>query len=344
MMKTKEIESFNFYKAFACCLIAFIHCRFPGYLGNVIRTIAKCGVPFFFMVSGYFFLYGKEHLYIESKAKNKIKHVLIIVVFTTLFYIGYTLFLYRIVYQQELDIRNLLAAFNVTKLILANSPLIYSHLWFLGALLYCYLFALMMKEKMQGNWKQPIIIAGLLSFTIMSEIMPRFGVKPMVAGIPIYNIFAFRALPFFLLGIVLREKEKQIIEKAEHLQKSTIIVIALTGFFISLIERILLVESQFYVGTYIAVLAIFILCMTYPQGYNIRIQYIGKEFSLYVYVIHIAVMKIGDLYSWGGGVAGVCKTAHCCRSVFDIGTNYFSNKKVWKQYFEDNFCQVIDIE
>ena len=72
--------------------------------------------------------------------------------------------------------------------------------------------------------------------------------------------------------------------------------------FLSLLERIIFVESQFYMGTYIAVIALFCFCMTYPNGYNKTIQYIGKELSMYIYILHIAVMKICDLH--GGGYCG----------------------------------------
>ena len=38
----------------ACLLIVIHHCNFPSGLGFALDTIARIGVPIFFMVSGYF--------------------------------------------------------------------------------------------------------------------------------------------------------------------------------------------------------------------------------------------------------------------------------------------------
>lgn len=299
-MNTKEIESFNYFKAFACCFIILIHCKFPGYIGNVFRTIAKFGVPYFYMVAGYFFLYGTNCEYINEKTKGKIVHIIKIMIGAALFYFMFSLF-YIFVLGQKLEVEKFVTIRNFLKLSVANSPFIYSHLWFLGALLYCYIFAGIIKTRICGKWKLYLMVVLLAMFTVMSEILPRFGLKLSFLGIALYNIFIFRALPFFLLGIYLRENKESIISHALKLKKVQLKCAISLGFALSLLERVLLVESQFYVGTYIAVTVLFIYCMIYPKGYNRTIQYIGKNLSMYIYILHVAIIKVCDLLP--GGIA-----------------------------------------
>lgn len=293
-MNKRVIESFDFVKAFACIFIVLIHCRFPGYIGNIFRTIAKFGVPFFFMIAGYFFLYGKEHYYDESKTKKKIIHIIKIIIVAELFYFLFTIFMIKVM-NQVYDYKEIFNIYNIAKLVIANSPLIYSHLWFLGALLYCYIFSWVMKNHIRGVWKKSVICILMFCFTIMSEILPKIGIKVMVSNIVVYNIFIFRALPFYLLGIWLRENDERLVELICKTNRKKIYSFIIIGFMISIVERVIFVESQFYVGTYIAIILIFLICMAYPQGYNTKIQYIGKELSMYVYIIHISIMEIFEI-------------------------------------------------
>lgn len=294
----KEIESFDYFKAIACCFVILIHCQFPGYMGNLFRTIAKFSVPFFYMISGYFFLY-RNHEYSERKTKNKIVHVLKLIICSELFYLIFTLIMYNCFYHQELPVREIVTPFNIAKFLFVNSPALYSHLWFLGSLLYCYIFSFFMKEKICGNWKMAVTILCICSFTIMSEIIPKFSSKPTLFGIVIYNAFVFRSLPFFLLGMILRENEEVIRIKIKNYPKTYFLFAAISGIMLSVVERIILVESQFYIGTYIVVITMFIFCMVYQNDYNKIVCYIGRELSMYVYILHIAVIKMCDLIQGG---------------------------------------------
>lgn len=50
-MRNKSLDA---AKAVAACLVVFIHVSFPGQVGQIIKVLARCAVPFFFMISGYF--------------------------------------------------------------------------------------------------------------------------------------------------------------------------------------------------------------------------------------------------------------------------------------------------
>ena len=50
-MRNKSLDA---VKAIAACLVVCIHVSFPGQAGQLVKVLARCAVPFFFMVSGYF--------------------------------------------------------------------------------------------------------------------------------------------------------------------------------------------------------------------------------------------------------------------------------------------------
>lgn len=45
----------DFLKGLACIFVVFIHVKFPGDFGQAVQAIARFAVPFFFMVSGYYY-------------------------------------------------------------------------------------------------------------------------------------------------------------------------------------------------------------------------------------------------------------------------------------------------
>jgi surface polysaccharide O-acyltransferase-like enzyme len=47
-------NTLNFIKTIACAMVVFIHIKFPYEYGYYVNTLARFGVPFFFMISGYF--------------------------------------------------------------------------------------------------------------------------------------------------------------------------------------------------------------------------------------------------------------------------------------------------
>ena len=46
-MRNKSLDA---VKAIAACLVVCIHVSFPGQAGQLVKVLARCAVPFFFMV------------------------------------------------------------------------------------------------------------------------------------------------------------------------------------------------------------------------------------------------------------------------------------------------------
>lgn len=262
--------------------------------GGGIRTLAKIGVPYFFMISG-FFAVDSEHEYWgydKSIIKRKAGHILKIILGALCFY-----FLLEVIFFSSVRdvVKIILVPRNICKFLLANSPFIYSHLWFLFALLYCYLFVYVFVRKINTYIIQIYIICAMLLFIILSEILPCFGSKiEVLSSFPIYNIFIFRALPFFLLGSVLKINQEKILNK--KLFSISYILIMILGEVIALIERIIFTESQFYLGSFLTCITVFMYCLQYKNSRNHFIEFIGRELTMYIYVSHVAIIKLMDVF------------------------------------------------
>lgn len=291
-------KGFDLLKGFACICVILIHCPFPGKFGVLLRTISKFAVPFFFAISGYF---GVK----KWGVKRKIEHILTLCIAAELFYFVYD-FLIEILLQ-NFEIREaLVSVFNTSsllRLLVFNAPLTRPHLWFLYALIYCYVTAFVI-ERLSKNVKIGIMLFGLVGFTMLSEVFPVMGipnridicVQDKIVSSYAYNLYVFRALPFFIAGSMMREKWHDVMVS---LSDKRLICGACTGLACSVFERLFFSESQFYLGTYLFVLCIFALCVKTKWDGRGKVgeifTFIGKELSFYVYVLHIWCFEISGM-------------------------------------------------
>lgn len=285
----RTLYSLDFFKFVACIGIILIHCKFPGYLGGVLRTCGKIGVPFFFMISGYFCLYKEDLVVDKVKILKKISHILKLSFGAIIFYSLFHIIFYCIIGGASIveEYKSIVTGKKLLIFFVQNSPLVYSHLWFLFALIYCYVFTFFIGDYIKGKWKLLYIALGVLVFLFVSELLPMKGVEIKLFGLFLPKcLFLLRALPFFLLGIYLREEGSSIITNVSNMK---LFIFAILGFFLAVIQRMFTMDSQFYIGTYVTVISIFLFCLKNPQSISHRIEWLGRNCSFHIYIIHVAV-------------------------------------------------------
>lgn len=298
MLETKRWDSIDFIKGIACILVVLIHFNFPGSLGVWARVVGTLGVPIFFLVSGYFLGWIPGKMLDANKIVRKIKHIFVIIIGASITYAIFTV-LYRWIIIGEIGLRSyilgLLSPTKVINFFVTNDPFAYSHLWFLFALIYCYLFVMFIPFKS----KKVIGIVGVgfmvtfLLLTVYNEWFPIPGylkVPDMELGCCLFNLFLFRGLGFFLIGMLFSACVEQI--TTLNISNKLLVGLVVVGCGLAVFEHINLKEAQFYLGTYLALFAVTIWAIRNPQGGNNYIRYIGRELSLYIYVLHVAVGKV----------------------------------------------------
>lgn len=197
------------------------------------------------------------------------------------------------------------------KFVWDNTPLSYTHFWYLYALLYCYVAAFFVGKVKDRVGGRAVIISAVVLFGIFYSMS---AVSNM--GLPLdfkisvgrednisalYNLFLFRSVPFFLIGIAMRIYEQKF-KNCELLSKRNIMIIMMIGGLLSIVERLILGDIQIFIGTSLMVVAIFSYCIKYPDGINKQVERIGKNLSMYVYIIHVSVMEV---VNWLGKVMGI---------------------------------------
>ena len=127
MQRNHAIDSMCLFCAF---LIICIHTPFPGDTGLLVTSIARTAVPFFFIVSGYYFAYKEKTPYKPLK-----KVFLLILEATVIYSVWVTIIL--IVGNHDI-IRcfgEMLSMKNIWRLLIFNYSPVRDHLWYLNALL-----------------------------------------------------------------------------------------------------------------------------------------------------------------------------------------------------------------
>ena len=96
------------------------------------------------------------------------------------------------------------------------------------------------------------------------------------------------------------EKKSPNSNELENIGKKLILAIFL-GTILSLGERAYFTESQFYLGSYIVTGAMIVYAMKYKE--NSFLTYVGRELSLYIYIIHIAVGHMVNITAMKHGIS-----------------------------------------
>lgn len=136
----KENKCINFMKGGACIFVIILHCEFPTLIGSVVNVFARFGVPFFFMVSGYFF-YNPDPERINKKMPRKLLHIFKIICIYFIINIIYISIKNWCIDNQTITItlKQIFQSDQVRDLLLFNRTIIGVGGWFLPALLYGYL-------------------------------------------------------------------------------------------------------------------------------------------------------------------------------------------------------------
>ena len=297
-MEKSRQNGLDWIKGLSCIAVVLIHYNFSNGFGTVIKTVCRFAVPIFFLVSGYFMLSGEELVCVRNKTIKKIKHISLLLIKAGFFYLLFNI-LWNKMMTPDWDIvayiTEKINRISVIKFILTNDPFVYAHLWFMLALIYCYILMLFFDHKYPEKIVNcfPIL---LIAFLIVSIWKDTFHLKSSIGGqIYMTSFFGFRALPFFLAGVWVRKHQEMFMNKKVKI--FTLETLIMFGMAWSVLERMIFVESQFYLGTYIVVAALFL----YALMYNEQIQpdsfltHLGRDLSLYVYIFHIAVGKTLDL-------------------------------------------------
>lgn len=283
MTGVEKNHCLNVWKGIAAFAIVLIHCSFPSPVGGMMNGLARFGVPLFFMISG-FFTYGKGMDTIKRRSQKCWR------LFLTANGVYFLWKLADFFVTGELTSKAVLGLFSPQRLlnwILWNQSPFMGHLWFLGALLYCYLFYGILVKK---DWQErcyiliPVCLAANL---LLGEGLSMVGRK--ISFLWVRN-FWLTGLPFFLLGHwFAREQEKGRLRFYPGISIALLIIGAVS----SMGEMLLSGGSELYLGSILMAVGSFSLALWKPSfGKGSLLAHIGEKAALHIYLWQMIVFDV----------------------------------------------------
>lgn len=285
----KQNKCLNFFKGLACILVVSLHVRFPvATIDGPLQCMARFAVPLFFMISGYYCCYERVEDY-TKKIPSKIVHIGKICIISFVFWIIMQFAVYMFGAGEHNIVELLESIFGLKaliRLLLLNDDPVISILWFLLALLYCYVIYYICAKRNIIGILPKLIIPCLIIHFILGNIGN--GLLNWTFDVEYYRNVWFMGLPLFSIGHEIKRCQSQILEKVNS-SKAFYLIIG--GMGLSLVEwGIVGGRQQMYIGSLMMAVGMAVYSIWNSQSYIIKIiAVIGQRYSSVVYVIHIAV-------------------------------------------------------
>ena len=291
----KRYSSIDAMRAIAAFLVVCIHVPFPNIIGEIITSLARIAVPFFFIVSG-FFLYGDNKDVILEKIKKHVKNAFILAVCANVTYFFWSMIIVIVSNRSAIGyLKNSFTFKKIIKLIVFNETQFGYHLWYLLAYVYVlviYYFITKFNLLKLSYYTIPILLLAL-TFGRSALLIAGFEL-PTIA----FRNFIFVGMPYFLLGNLIRYKQDYIINKTI---RNSFLVLGMFFFsFTNLLEMFILIVNdgssksrEHYLSTFLLIITIFIFLIKNPLLFkNSILEIIGSKYSLEVYLIHPIFINI----------------------------------------------------
>ncbi len=274
----------DFIKGIACVMVVFIHAKFPGYFGQSVQAVARFAVPFFFMVSGYYYFH--EDCKGVGWGGKKIVHILRVCFGAYAFYLCVAVLQnYFLGDAKEFNFSLPHIAWVALFTVPSNVP---GQLWFLIALLEVYviwLFIDLFNARKAAYFMAVVMFLTLISLAQGMWFCGRYKIDPNY-----YRNGVVEGYAFFTLGYFLHDKEARL-----TLSNKALITVIIISAFLSIVERFLCGRVfGVHLCSYPLVICLFIYAMKNSQRHSGVIQKIGKYYSMYVYILHIFVWHSFD--------------------------------------------------
>lgn len=307
-LKTDKNYCLYFFQVIACCLIIFLHARFPEYnvpvkFGFIMRAIARFGVPLFFIISGYF-LY-KEGLTKEetrAKLKKRMIHIGGLTLFSLTFYFIIFLFIHSF-WEYGIGVgpylKRTFTWITVVQFIFLNNSFdFFPHCWFLLAMLTSYLIIYLFPNLfMKKKWFVYVAASILVFMVIYRLLIGKYN--PYLFGIRVGTEFIYRtwyanALPFMSLGIILKRNMATLVK----IPKSITLIILIMSFPLMVLERwfakaVCNADPAFLFMDIVCAANMVVFSMQHPTLFSkLKILNLKGSWIVYVYIFHPAIIKL----------------------------------------------------
>lgn len=283
----QRLNGLDILKCICAFLVVCIHVAFRKNFGASIVPLCKCAVPVFIMITGYFF----EQMYAKQRVKKQIITCLKLYVFGLVFYaIMYLLIAIKNHTSVYEFFRGFFTPVVFRNFIIFNEPILAfaDHLWYLGAIIYVLLFALLMKKWKLSDYMIYFVWAFLLFNLILGLYSEVLGIGSIKIGMA--RNWMFVGIPYFYFGNYMYKKREKI-ERIPKLLLWTLLIFASVG---ACVEEYIFVTNgpsfggDNYIFTPVAAISLFMIFLFIRGDGKIGnlLGRIGRNEATGIYIIH----------------------------------------------------------
>lgn len=287
MEKNERIYQIDILRVIA----AFFVCIQHAYIGlgnnEYILAISRIGVPIFIITTGFLTRCENENLKKQIKKFFKIALEMFFIYFIIDIIINFC----------KGNIINYLRLFFYPKNIVAffffNDPLVADHSWYIWSMIYVFIIVKKFHNiTIKKFFRNFIIIISLVLLQILgrySYVLFKFDFDACIT-----RNWLFMSLPYFLIGITMREN----INTIKRLNTSKVGAALIVSILLCIVEKNILKKfningiSDTYICTPIISILLFIYIYIKPFKHYKLLSYLGKEYSLGFYIIHPIWVKV----------------------------------------------------
>lgn len=297
-MKKQTNHCLNFIKAIACFGILYMHTNYGGMHSSIICCLVRFAVPIFFMISGYY-CFNQDRDVMNGKMPKKVIHILKLAVFVWVLYFIWSAIFSKIITGEVIDVikysKDLFTLKHLWRFLLLNQTATQGIMWFVFALLYCYLLFWLVNKfnlyKLAYVISAVLIVAHIVVRGLILYSHPEITANPELEqeNVEFFRNFLMMGFPFFMVGNFIHRYEDVIKPKFSNI---ALLIMIPIGLVISCVER-RIVPLELFWGTLLVIFAMFILAIKNPEKKVIPIiSKIGAVCATAVYIAHPIVNVI----------------------------------------------------
>ena len=292
----KKNYSLDCMRGIACLFVVLIHCPLPGALGEILRGMGRFAVPFFVMISGYFWYReddGKRCQNTKRLLKGIAKLTIIGVIFC-----GLVNSVGSVVSGQHpfYWITSVWSKRTVLEFLLFNrAAFLSSVMYYLFGMIYTYVLVLWLDKyhlMRLSIWASPMLLAmNVLFSTVLNS--------PWYCA----GNWLFTCVPFFAMGYYLRTRGTKLV----RLPMGVWLAMFCAGVLATVGEWRLFGDVYCGVGTILISVSIFVMCLKNPrigQKHPILVTWI-RRMATGIFLVHCTFRDVLKNL-WGQKLAEGC--------------------------------------
>lgn len=279
--------NWDFWKFIAAVGVILVHAPYKGNLGSILSSLGVLGVSFFYLISGYA-CHGEPEKMCPKIRKRLLRNgiITVLAVAWALAFSYYAMSLEHTEILWKMALKKPITY--VRMILLGDFEFFYgSHLWFMVALLYCYvIFYILVRFRLKK------VIYVLTPIFLLARIVVETYVNSYSGVSWHWSANALiGGLPMMLLGYVIADKKEKLVKIPTWILILGIVLSAGAVF----------AAMCFKVGKFNVFQPFNILCSSLvlilgakkPHWSVIRpLSYLGRKDSLYIYLFHFYIIMV----------------------------------------------------